>query len=311
MKIGLEITAAVRQSGGIGRYVREMVHALADIDSINQYRLFYASKNKVERGMLTLPNNFHIRHLPVNDIWLARIWQRMRLPVPVELITGGIDIYHSPDFTLPPTLQGVPTLLTVHDLSFLRDPESASPGLRGYLEVAVKRSVRIATHVLADSESTKDDLVELYLTPADKITVLYPGVSSDFRPIMDPAEIKQVRKRYKLGKEPFVLSVGTLQPRKNHLTLIKAFELALGDSEYNLVLAGGDGWSYDAVYELVESRGLQKRVLFPGFIDDANLAALYSSADIMAFPSLYEGFGLPVLEAMACGVPVFASSVSS
>ena len=147
MKIGLEITAAVRQSGGIGRYVREMVHALADIDSINQYRLFYASKNKVERGMLTLPNNFHIRHLPVNDIWLARIWQRMRLPVPVELITGGIDIYHSPDFTLPPTLQGVPTLLTVHDLSFLRDPESASPGLRGYLEVAVKRSVRIATHV--------------------------------------------------------------------------------------------------------------------------------------------------------------------
>ena len=311
MKIGLEITAAVRQSGGIGRYVREMVHALADIDSINQYRLFYASKNKVERGMLTLPNNFHIRHLPVNDIWLARIWQRMRLPVPVELITGGIDIYHSPDFTLPPTLQGVPTLLTVHDLSFLRDPESASPGLRGYLEVAVKRSVRIATHVLADSESTKDDLVELYLTPADKITVLYPGVSSDFRPIMDPAEIKQVRKRYKLGQEPFVLSVGTLQPRKNHLTLIKAFELALGDSEYNLVLAGGDGWSYDAVYELVESRGLQKRVLFPGFIDDANLAALYSSADIMAFPSLYEGFGLPVLEAMACGVPVFASSVSS
>ena len=233
------------------------------------------------------------------------------MPVPVELITGVIDIYHSPDFTLPPTLQGLPTLLTVHDLSFLRDPESASPGLRGYLEVAVKRSVRIATHVLADSESTKDDLVELYLTPADKITVLYPGVSSDFRPIMDPAEIKQVRKRYKLGQEPFVLSVGTLQPRKNHLTLIKAFELALGDSEYNLVLAGGDGWSYDAVYELVESRGLQKRVLFPGFIEDANLAALYSSADIMAFPSLYEGFGLPVLEAMACGVPVFASSVSS
>ncbi|MDP6769601.1 MAG: glycosyltransferase family 1 protein [Anaerolineales bacterium] len=311
MRIGLEVTAAVRQSGGIGRYVREMVHALAYVDQINQYSLFYASKYKAARGMLTLPDNFRIRHLPVHDIWLARIWQRIRLPVPVELITGAVDIYHSPDFTLPPTLQGVPTLLTVHDLSFLRDPESASPGLRGYLEIAVKRSVRLATHVLADSQSTKDDLIELYSTPENKITVLYPGVSSDFRPIIDPAKLRQVRKRYKLGEEPFVLSVGTLQPRKNHLTLIKAFELALGDSEYNLVLAGGKGWSYEEVYDLVESRGLQNRVLFPGFVAEEDLSALYSSANIMTLPSLYEGFGLPVLEAMACGLPVIASSVSS
>lgn len=311
MRIGLEITAAVRQSGGIGRYVREMMHALADVDQINQYSLFYASKSKAAPGMLALPDNFRIRHLPVHDIWLARIWQRIRLPVPVELITGAVDIYHSPDFTLPPTLQGVPTLLTVHDLSFLRDPESASPGLRGYLEIAVKRSVRLATHVLADSQSTKDDLIGLYSTPENKITVLYPGVSSDFRPIMEPAKLRQVRKRYKLGEEPFVLSVGTLQPRKNHLTLIKAFELALGDSEYNLVLAGGKGWSYEEVYDLVESRGLQNRVLFPGFVAEDDLSALYSSANILAFPSLYEGFGLPVLEAMACGLPVIASSVSS
>ena len=311
MRIGLEVTAAVRQSGGIGRYVREMVHALADVDQTNQYSLFYASKYKAARGILDLPDNFHIRHLPVNDIWLARIWQRIRLPVPVEFITGAVDIYHSPDFTLPPTLQGVPTLLTVHDLSFLRDPESASPGLRGYLEIAVKRSVRLATHVLADSQSTKDDLIELYSTPENKITVLYPGVSSDFRPIIDPAKLRQVRKRYKLGTEPFVLSVGTLQPRKNHLTLIKAFEIALGDSEYNLVLAGGKGWSYEEVYDLVESRGLQNRVLFPGFVAEDDLSALYSSAHIMTFPSLYEGFGLPVLEAMACGLPVIASSVSS
>tara|TARA_Y100000590_G_scaffold288638_1_gene324990 strand:+ start:8191 stop:9330 length:1140 start_codon:yes stop_codon:yes gene_type:complete len=311
VRIGLEITAAVRQSGGIGRYVREMVNALAAVDSMNQYSLFYASQYKAARSMLSLPDNFRIRHLPLHDIWLARIWQRMRLPVPVELVTGLIDIYHSPDFTLPPTLQGVPKLLTVHDLSFLRDPQSASPGLRRYLEIAVERSVQLATHVLADSQSTKDDLMELYLTPEEKITVLYPGVSSDFRPIVNPAKLKQVRKRYKLREEPFVLSVGTLQPRKNHLTLIKAFEIALGNSEYNLVLAGGKGWSYDEVYELVESCGLQKRVLFPGFVADADLASLYSAADIMAFPSLYEGFGLPVLEAMACGVPVLASSVSS
>lgn len=310
MRIGLEITAAVQQGGGIGRYVREMLSALSDIDQSNQYRLFYASKNKSSHATLDLPDNFRVRHLPVNDIWLARIWQRIRLPLPVELITGFLDIYHSPDFTLPPTLSDIPTLLTVHDLSFLRDPESAAPGLRGYLEVAVKRSVQLATHVLADSQSTKNDLIELYTTPEDKITVLYAGVSSTFRPITDLDQLMKVRKRYKLGDQPFVLSVGTLQPRKNHATLIKAFELTLMDSDYNLVLAGGKGWSYEEVYDLVRSRGLQHRVLFPGFVADEDLSALYSSADVMVFPSLYEGFGLPVLESMACGVPVLASNIS-
>ena len=310
MRIGLEITAAVQQGGGIGRYVREMLSALSDIDQSNQYRLFYASKNKSSHATLDLPDNFRVRHLPVNDIWLARIWQRIRLPLPVELITGFLDIYHSPDFTLPPTLSDIPTLLTVHDLSFLRDPESAAPGLRGYLEVAVKRSVQLATHVLADSQSTKNDLIELYTTPEDKITVLYAGVSSAFRPILDSSQLMKVRKRYNLGDQPFVLSVGTLQPRKNHATLIKAFELTLMDSDYNLVLAGGKGWSYEEVYDLVRSRGLQHRVLFPGFVADEDLSALYSSADVMVFPSLYEGFGLPVLESMACGVPVLASNIS-
>ncbi len=310
MRIGLEITAAVQQGGGIGRYVREMLCALSNIDQSNQYSLFYASNNKSNHAMLDLPDNFRVRHLPMNDIWLARIWQRIRLPLPVELITGFIDIYHSPDFTLPPTLSGIPTLLTVHDLSFLRDPESAAPRLRGYLEVAVKRSVRLATHILADSQSTKDDLIELYLTPEDKITVLYAGVSSAFRPILDSSQLMKVRKRYNLGDQPFVLSVGTLQPRKNHIALIKAFELALRDSDYNLVLAGGQGWSYEEVHDLVRLRGLQHRVLFAGFVADEDLSALYSSADVMAFPSLYEGFGLPVLEAMACGVPVLASNVS-
>lgn len=310
MRIGLEITAAVQQGGGIGRYVREMLSALSDIDQSNQYRLFYASKNKSSHATLDLPDNFRVRHLPVNDIWLARIWQRIRLPLPVELITGFLDIYHSPDFTLPPILSDIPTLLTVHDLSFLRDPESAAPGLRGYLEVAVKRSVQLATHVLADSQSTKNDLIELYATSEDKITVLYAGVSSTFRRITDLDQLMKVRKRYRLGDQPFVLSVGTLQPRKNHARLIKAFELTLMDSDYNLVLAGGQGWSYEEVYDLVRSRGLQHRVLFPGFVADEDLSALYSSADVMAFPSLYEGFGLPVLESMACGVPVLASNLS-
>ncbi len=308
MRIGLEVTAAVCQGGGIGRYVRELLRALAVLDSENQYRLFFASKNDDTHRLPLLPANFQVRRLPFHDIWLARVWQRLRAPLPVELITGRLDVYHSPDFALPPTLGQTPTLLTVHDLSFARDPCSAAPGLRGYLDVVVPRSVRRATHVLADSQSTKDDLMALYQTPEEKITVLYAGVTACFRPVTDPGELAEVRGRYGMGERPYVLSIGTLQPRKNHGRLIEAFDRTLHDSEYNLVLAGGEGWLYDEVRAQVAKRGLQDRVLFPGFVAEEHLPALYSAAAIMVFPSLYEGFGLPVLEAMACGVPVLASN---
>jgi len=308
VRIGLEITAAVCQRGGIGRYVRELLRTLAALDGENQYHTFFAATNDLALGLPTLPANFHVRRLPFHDIWLARVWQRLRVPLPVELITGRVDVYHSPDFTLPPTLEQTPTLLTVHDLSFVRHPSSAAPGLRGYLDVVVPRSVRRATHVLADSQSTKDDLIDLYQTPDDKITVLYAGVGSGFKHVDDLGELSNVRVCYDLGERPYVLSIGTLQPRKNHIRLIQAFDRALRDSEYNLVLAGGEGWLYEDVREQVAKSGLEDRVLFPGFVAEAHLPALYSAAAMMAFPSLYEGFGLPVLEAMACGVPVLAST---
>ncbi|HAJ06570.1 MAG TPA: glycosyltransferase family 1 protein [Chloroflexi bacterium] len=309
MKIGIEVTAALTQTGGIGRYVREMLSALSLLDSDNKYHLFYASNNN-SKSHIELPKNSFIRRVPVHDIWLARIWHRMRFPLPVEYIIGNVDVYHSPDFTLPPTLKSTSTLLTIHDLSFLRHPSSAAPGLRQYLTVAVQHSVNRATHILADSESTKNDLIELYKVPFEKVSVIYPGVSSDFRPVSNINECEKVRIKYNLGDQPFVLSVGTLQPRKNHSMLIRAFDLALRDSNYNLVLAGGVGWEYDEVFELVRKLDLKERVLFPGFVEDLDLPALYSSSSIMGFPSIYEGFGLPVIEAMACGVPVFVSTSS-
>ncbi len=308
MRIGLEVTAAVRQRGGIGRYVRELLRALAALDSDNEYRLFFAAKNDDGHGLPDLPANFRARRLPFHDIWLARVWQRLRAPLPVELITGRVDVYHSPDFTLPPTLWNTPTLLTVHDLSFAHHPSSTAPGLRGYLDIVVPRSVRRATHLLADSQATKDDLMALYHTPEEKITVLYAGVSGGFSPVADPGALAKVRERYGLGERPYVLSIGTLQPRKNHIRLIEAFDRALRHSEYNLVLAGGEGWLYDEVRAQVTKHELQNRVIFPGFVAEEHLTALYSAAAVMAFPSLYEGFGLPVLEAMACGVPVLAST---
>jgi len=302
MRIGIEVTAAARQGGGIGRYVRELLKTLAQLDRDNRYQLFFASPNPVPHPLPPLPDNFSVRHLPFHDIWLARLWHQAQLPIPVELITGPVDVYHAPDFTLPPTR--VPSLLTVHDLSFARDPESAAPGLRAYLNAVVPRSVRRATHIVAVSQATKNDLVELYGTPADKISVLYEGVHPIFRPTPNPA----IRAKYGLGGNPFVLSVSTLQPRKNFRRLIQAF--AQLPADFNLVIAGGKGWLYDDIFAEAEKPAVRGRVFFPGFVPDADLPALYTEAAVLAYPSLYEGFGLPLLEAMACGTPTLTSTVS-
>lgn len=311
LRIGFDATSAVRQGGGIGRYTRELLRALAAADTASDYRIFFASRS-VFHPLPSLPSNFRVTRLPLDDIWLVRVWQRARLPLPVNWLTGPIDLFHSPDFTLPPVRRGTRALLTVHDLSFIRDPESATPVLRNYLNAVVPRSVARADHVLADSQATRDDLVELYRTPADKISVLYSGVHESFQPVADPAALDAVRARYRLGDAPFILAVGTLQPRKNYARLIQAFARLPHSSatRYDLVLAGGKGWLYEAIFAEVDQLGLRDRVIFPGFIADADLPALYSAARVLAYPSIYEGFGLPMLEAMACGTPVVASTAS-
>ena len=249
--------------------------------------------------------------LPVHDKWLARLWHRLRLPVPIELALGRLDLYHSPDFTLPPTLPGTPTILTVHDLSFARDPESASPALKRFLDAAVPRSVRRATGILADSEATRQDLLALYGTPPEKVAVLYSGVDSRFQPVRDAAALADLRAKCGLGQGPFVLSVGTVQPRKNYARLIQAFaRLAADRADLRLVIVGGSGWMAERIHGEAARLGLQGRVLFPGFVADDDLPALYSAAAAFAYPSLYEGFGLPLLEAMACGAPSLTSTAS-
>ncbi|HZY42787.1 MAG TPA: glycosyltransferase family 1 protein, partial [Anaerolineae bacterium] len=277
---------------------------------------FYASPDRIDESAISNPTgalrsqHSAIRRLPFHDKWLMRVWQRFRIPLPVELIIGKVDLFHSPDFTLPPTRPGVPTLLTVHDLSFVRDPDSAWPSLRAFLNQAVPRSVKRATHVLADSIATKNDLIELFGTAPEKITVLYSGVEARFAPVHDQAELDRVCAKYQLPR-PFILSVGTLQPRKNYARLVQAFAQLTNETPHHLIITGGKGWLYESIFEQVKSLGLENRVRFPGFVDDADLPALYSAAEVFAYVSTYEGFGLPLLEAMACGTPVIASSVSA
>lgn len=306
--IGFDATPAVRQGGGIGRYTRELLRALGAVDTESRYRLFFASR-RVPYPLPPLPPNFHVRQLPLDDVWLARLWHRARVPVLVNWITGALNLFHSPDFTLPPVAHGTRTLLTVHDLTFVRDPESALPELRRYLNAVVPRSVARADHILADSAATRADLMEVYNTPAEKISVLYSGVNADFKPVREAAQLAAVRAKYRLGERPFIFAVGTLQPRKNYARLIQALaRLPLPDVQ--LVIAGGKGWLFEAIFAEAERQHVTERVLFPGFVDDEDLPALYSAAAVLAYPSLYEGFGLPLLEAMACGTPVVTSNAS-
>ena len=312
MRIGVDITAAVTQGGGIGRYTRELIYALIKADKENEYHLFSARQPAVLPVPDPVPAGENIRYhqAPLNERWLYRLWYRLRLPLPVQLLTGSLDLFHSPDFVLPPVRGGIPTILTVHDLSFVHFPDTFTPALVNYLNKVVPWSVERATHILADSQATKDDLMNIWQVGAEKVTVLYSGVSGRFRPVTDKKQLAAVRKKYGLGSEPFLVSVSTLQPRKNFQMLIRAFKPVAEQQPHNLVIAGGKGWLYEEMLAEVEKQGLAGRVKFIGFVADSDLPALYSEASLMVFPSLYEGFGLPLLEAMACGVPVLSSNSS-
>ena len=309
MKIGIDYTSALKQSGGIGRYTRGLVTALAQLDSQNQYKLLVtpdAPRDDLQ-GFRTNPNFSH-RTYPLPERWMTIGWHRFYLPIPVEWFSGPGDLFHSPNFILPPTSQAK-TLLTVHDLSFIRHPQGAVNSLRRWLEKVVPRSLARADHILADSRSTKQDLIEIFDIDSELITVVGAGVEERFRPVKDQATLEVVRQRHHLPQN-FILSLGTLEPRKNFSGLIKAYNQAPVRETHHLVIAGGKGWLYEDIYAAAQASPIADRIHLIGFVADDDLPALYSLADIFAYPSHYEGFGIPVIEAMACGTPVVCANNS-
>jgi glycosyltransferase involved in cell wall biosynthesis len=310
MHIAIDYTPAVHQAAGIGRYTRGLVAALARLNTRHQFTLLVFGRAGARFAPSPLPANFRLRYAPFSDRWATVLWHRLNLPLPVDVFTGRADLFHGPSFTLPPSL--APSLLTVHDLSFVRYPQGAFPPLLAWLSRAVPRSLRRARHVLADSESTRLDLVELMGIPADRITVIGAGVDERFKRVSDPTFLAAVRARYNLP-ERFILGTSTLEPRKNFTGLIAAFNrlAAAGPADLHLVIAGGKGWLYDDIFAAAAASPVSQRIHFPGFVADEDLPALYTLADLFAFPSHYEGFGIPVLEAMACGTPVVCADNSS
>lgn len=308
-RIAIDYTAAVRQKAGIGRYTRALVGALAGLDRANAYTLYVPRNGRALGEAEEFPPNFRIVRGPLGERAMVTLWQRAQVPLPLELLTGAVDVVYSPDFVLPPA-RARRNILTVHDLSFRRVPETAVPNLRWYLEGAVPRAVNRADVILADSHATREDLIELFGADPARVRTLYSGCDARFRRVTAPAELERVMARYDLRK-PFVLNVGTVEPRKNLTRLIEAFARLAPARELELVIAGGRGWLYDEILAAPERFGVRERVRFLGFTPDEDLPALYSLAEVFAYPSLYEGFGLPVLEALACGAAVVTADNSS
>lgn len=306
-RILIDVTSALKQTAGIGRYTRGLVNALAE--HYPDLPVVLVTVQDAPPPPATWP--YPLRRLPLRERQAVILWQRLRIPLPADLILGRADLFHSPDFVLPP-LWKTPGIVTVHDLSFMVYPQYAVPGLEFYLRGAVPRAVRRARLVLADSESTRRDLMRFWNTPPDKVHVLYPGLSAHFCQVKDPQRLAQVRERYRLP-ERFILSVSRLEPRKNFPGLIRAFNLLKKrfGVPHHLVIAGSKGWMYEPIFEEAARSPYREHIHFPGFVADADLPALYTLADAFAYPSFYEGFGFPPLEAMACGVPVVCADNSS
>jgi glycosyltransferase involved in cell wall biosynthesis len=311
MRIAIDYTAAIRQGAGIGGYVRNLVAAMLARDTSNQYTLLTSGRSTKERPFPDA-ENARGRNLLIPDRYLNILWYRWKVPFPATFFSGPTDIYHGLDFVLPPLGKKVRKVVTIHDLAFLEHPEHAVPSLAAYLRKVVPEAVETADVVATVSHEVSRTLIEHFQTPHEKLVVIPPGVGKSFHRITDSIILDATRHKFGL-KSPLVLAVGTLEPRKNHIGLIKAFYQAQKKKNGPAMLAivGGQGWLYEETTRVIHELKLDKKVRFLGRVSDLELVTLYSIADIFAFPSFFEGFGIPPLEAMACGTPVITSNTSS
>lgn len=311
MRITVDLSPAVHHHAGLGRYAQELTTALTALDDGDQYTAFYYSPDGAEKPDAPLDR------LPARTLHLgAKPW---RMSVLLAYMAGGSldswlpssDLFHATDHLLPP-LQHSRTVFTIHDLIFRFHPEYHLPLNRWYLTLMLPRFMQRANAIIAVSENTRRDAANLMGIPVEKMTVVYEGVNPAFRPIQDSIELARVRARYALPPR-FILLFGTIEPRKNVLTLLDSYLGLLNEcvNAPSLVLAGRKGWLYQPVFDRVRALGLESHVRFADWIEEADLPALFNLAKLFAYPSLYEGFGLPPLEAMACGTPVLCSNAAS
>ncbi len=292
--------AASYRRAGISGYIAKLLPQLP-LDSGLRYAVFL--NNASLAAELSLPV-YTSRWATAHP--LARIWWEQAV-LPLELRRRQAQLLHAPAF-VGPLLSSCPQVVTIHDLSFIRHPEFFRGGNRFYLQWLTRLTCRRANAVIAVSHFTAQEVTRLLSVPAERVHTIYHGVEPRFRPL-PAAEVERFRQQKGLPAR-FMLYLGTLEPRKNLVALVRAFAL-FNEPQTHLVLAGGKGWLYADIFAEVERLGLQDRVHFPGYIPDEELVLWYNAAWVFAYISLYEGFGLPILEALACGLPVLAGNTTS
>lgn len=308
MLIGIDASrATAARRTGTENYSLNLIRELLAQGQDRRFRLYF--NQPPATGLF--PDGAEWRVIP-----FPRLWTHLRLSR--EMLSEPPDLLFVPSHVLPLAHPRC-TAVTVHDLGYHYYPEAHTTFQNIYLRWSTRHNARAATRVLADSEATRQDLIRYYDTPKEKIAVVYPGRDETLAPVAGAESLAGLRARYRLS-DTYLLFVGTLHPRKNLVRLVQAFASLLQtlaatsnqpNDEPQLVLAGQKGWHYEEIFAEVRRLGLTDRVVLTGYLPDADLAGLLSGALAFVFPSLYEGFGLPVLEAMACGTPVICSRVSS
>lgn len=297
MIIGVDASrATAARRTGTEAYSLHLLRALLELPTEHRFRLYF---NQAPPADL-LPGGERVERRALR---FPRLWTHLRLAA--ELFRERVDVLFVPAHVLPAVFPG-PAVVTIHDLGYRSFPEAHPPLSRLYLDWGTRWNARRARKVIVDSEATRRDLVAHYRADPARIVVAYPGYDESLRPVREAESLAAVRARYGIERDYF-MSMGTLQPRKNLVRLIDAYSGLPVASRPQLVLAGKRGWLAEPILERAREPG----VVVPGFIAEEDKAALLSGATAFLFPSLYEGFGFPVLEAMACGTPVIGSQTSS
>ncbi len=318
MKIGIDIrTLMDAEYSGVPEYTLNLIKGIFALDKNNEYKLFYNSARDLSGQMpvFDYPNVQVLKFNYPNKIFNYLLEKTLRRPQ-VDKLLGGVDLFWMPHLNFVSLSGACRSFLTIHDLSFWRYPEffSLKKNIWHYL-LNVRKLSKGFDKIIAVSENTKDDLMELLAVKEDKIEIIYPGVGEQYRQIRrEDTACRAVKDKYGLP-EKFILYLGTLEPRKNVVGIIRAYDRLLRRQtelqDFELVLAGGQGWKSRDIFREKEKAKFKNNIKFLGYVAAGDKPGLYNLASLFCYPSFYEGFGLPPLEAMACGTPVITGFNSS
>ena len=289
--------------GGNETYATNLIEALAEIDSVNRYTLYVTKNAAIERFADRWPNVELRQTLPHTPL--------VRIPVTLslELRRRPVDILHV-QYTSPP-FTPCPVVNTIHDLSFEHLPETFKRRSWRQMRLTIRRSAQTATQIITDSNFSREDILRTYKLSPDRVTATPLAASGKFKPVEDPSEIRRVRQRYGIDGD-YILTVGSIQPRKNLPRLISAFAALCREGAIRplptLVIVGKRGWLYEETLHAAENSQVKEQILFTDYVPESDLSALYTGATCFVYPSYFEGFGIPPLEAMRCGTPTITGN---